>query len=308
MNTQKNLFELLRNKKILSILDGDEKFGEFSDENVDHPIEISMPYLSGPAICEISELFGLSANYSWGGGAKSRWMYLDDLIAHCIKNDRVYDLLSYLFSTNQFSNKLEGCSSEVVEKAHSVIVETTIKQINGILYFGGNELVQVSSNFYIRKIGTKVTVDAPKIKVIDRKYISELSERALKNVSDGYYDSAVTQARTLLEEVFCYVIEKKNETPSGKGDINKLYKQVKDLYNMHEDSNMDKRVNMLLSGLEKIVNSIAEARNTVSDAHGVGAKRINIADHHARLFVNSATTMADFILSVTEKQLGKPKA
>ncbi|MDE5549540.1 MAG: abortive infection family protein, partial [Clostridia bacterium] len=63
-----------------------------------------------------------------------------------------------------------------------------------------------------------------------------------------------------------------------------------------------KRINGLLSGLEKILSAIAEMRNVGSDSHGVGAKRINISEHHAKLFVNSAMTMADFILSVAEKQ------
>jgi hypothetical protein len=70
---------------------------------------------------------------------------------------------------------------------------------------------------------------------------------------------------------------------------------------MHGDANTDKRINTLLSGLEKIVSSISEMRNKNSDAHGVGATRITIDEHHARLFVNTAMTMADFILSVENK-------
>lgn len=70
---------------------------------------------------------------------------------------------------------------------------------------------------------------------------------------------------------------------------------------MHEDGNIDRRINTLLSGLEKIVSSISEMRNKYSDAHGVGAARININEHHARLFVNAAMTMADFILAVEMK-------
>ena len=53
--------------------------------------------------------------------------------------------------------------------------------------------------------------------------------------------------------------------------------------------------------LEKILSAIAEMRNKGSDSHGVGAKRINIAEHHARLYVNSAMTMADFVLAVSKK-------
>ena len=67
---------------------------------------------------------------------------------------------------------------------------------------------------------------------------------------------------------------------------------------MHTDANADRRTNTLLSGLNSIISSIAEMRNKDSDAHGVGANRIRIDEHHARLFVNSAMTMADFIISV----------
>jgi hypothetical protein len=70
---------------------------------------------------------------------------------------------------------------------------------------------------------------------------------------------------------------------------------------MHTDVNADRRINQLLSGLNNIVSAIAEMRNKDSDAHGVGAARIKISEHHARLAVNSAMTMAEFILSVANK-------
>jgi len=298
---EKSKFELLREKSILSILDGDVDFGMLEINGTDSGIKISMPYLSGPTLCEISNKFGLPVTYGWNGGAQSRWAYLDDLLAHCIQNKRESDLLAFLFSKGQFVDKLRGQTPEVIEYAYAQIVNAVIDQINGALYFGGNELVQLGKEFVIRKLGSTISVAAPSVKTIDRSYITDLSDRALKDVIDGNYDSAVTKARTLLEEVFCYVIEKKGEAPSESGDIGKLYNQVKQLYNMHQSKDMDKRINGLLSGLEKILSAIAEMRNKGSDSHGVGAKRINIADHHARLFVNSAMTMADFVLAVSEK-------
>ena len=301
MPQEKSKFELLREKSILSILDGDVDFGMLEINGTDSGIKISMPYLSGPTLCEISNKFGLPVTYGWNGGAQSRWAYLDDLLAHCIQNKRESDLLAFLFSKGQFVDKLRGQTPEVIEYAYAQIVNAVIDQINGALYFGGNELVQLGKEFVIRKLGSTISVAAPSVKTIDRSYITDLSDRALKDVIDGNYDSAVTKARTLLEEVFCYVIEKKGENPSESGDIGKLYNQVKQLYNMHQSKDMDKRINGLLSGLEKILSAIAEMRNKGSDSHGVGAKRINIADHHARLFVNSAMTMADFVLAVSEK-------
>lgn len=301
MPQEKSKFELLREKSILSILDGDVDFGMLEINGTDSGIKISMPYLSGPTLCEISNKFGLPVTYGWNGGAQSRWAYLDDLLAHCIQNKRESDLLAFLFSKGQFVDKLRGQTPEVIEYAYAQIVNAVIDQINGALYFGGNELVQLGKEFVIRKLESTISVAAPSVKTIDRSYITDLSDRALKDVIDGNYDSAVTKARTLLEEVFCYVIEKKGEAPSESGDIGKLYNQVKQLYNMHQSKDMDKRINGLLSGLEKILSAIAEMRNKGSDSHGVGAKRINIADHHARLFVNSAMTMADFVLAVSEK-------
>ena len=43
------------------------------------------------------------------------------------------------------------------------------------------------------------------------------------DIDEKNYDSAITKSRTLLEEVFCYVIELKNVEPSDSGDIHKLY-------------------------------------------------------------------------------------
>ena len=293
-------FNLLRNKEIIAILDGDTKYEDITFDD-DSSVKIAMPYLSGPDLCALSSLFGLPETYSWGGVNLSRWQYLDNLLGHCIKNDRCSDLLAHMFSKDQFSKSLSGHGADEIDKAYQQIIETIIDKINGLLYFGGNELVVTGSDFVIHKIGSKVKVEAPKIKNIDREYIRSISSRAMLDVDQGNFDSAITKSRTLLEETFCYVIEKKNETPLDSGDMSKLYKQVRDLYNMHTDASTDRRINTLLSGLNSIVSAIAEMRNKDSDAHGVGANRINIDEHHARLFVNASMTMADFILSVQAK-------
>lgn len=232
MSQEKSKFELLREKNILSILDGDVDFGTLEINGTDSGIKISMPYLSGPTLCDISNKFGLPVTYGWNGGAQSRWAYLDDLLAHCIQNKRESDLLAYLFSKGQFVDKLRGQTPEVIEYAYSQIVNAVINQINGTLYFGGNELVQIGKVFVVRKLGSTVSVSVPSVKTINRSYITDLSDRAMKDVMDGNYDSAITKSRTLLEEVFCYVIEKKGNEPSESGDIGKLYNQVKQLYNI----------------------------------------------------------------------------
>ena len=155
----------------------------------------------------------------------------------------------------------------------------------------------------IKRESSSIQLDAPAIIAVNRDYIASIASRANRDVDNGEYDSAITKARTLLEEVFCHAIEAKGESPSDSGEIGRLYNQVKTLYNMHQSRDMDVRINMLLSGLEKILTAITQMRNESSDAHGVGAGRIRISEHHARLFLNSAITMADFILSVEKNSL-----
>ena len=259
---EKSSYELLRTRAIIDILDGDTEFGEIDD------VVISMPYLSGPTIVDISRLFRLSETYGWNGGALSRWNYLDNLLKHGIDTDRIDDILSYLFSKQQFTNKLEGKTRDQFDEIYNYIVKTVIERINGTLSFDGNELTIINRKCKIVPIGSAIKVTTPQVQSIDREYIKDISERAMLDVVNGSYDSAITKSRTLLEEVFCYVIENKNETPTDSGDIGRLYKQVKGLYNMHTDKNLDRQINTLLSGLEKIVSSIAEMRNNNSDAHG----------------------------------------
>lgn len=294
-------FRLMMNKAIYAILDGDTKFEDYEFSDDCSTAKISMPYLSGSDLCKLSTLFGLPVTYAWNGVNLSRWQYLENLFEHCVKMDRCSDFLAYLFNKQQFSNMFSGHEADVIDAAYNFFVQTIIGKINGTLYFGGNELVAIGNQFLVRRIDAKVEVQAPKIRNIDREYIRSISSRSMEDVEQKNYDSAITKSRTLLEEVFCYVIEKKNEIPSTSGNINDLYKHVKDLYNMHGDAKTDQRINTLLSGLEKIVSAISEMRNKDSDAHGVGANRIAIDEHHARLFVNTAIAMADFILSVENK-------
>ena len=291
-------YDLLRSKDIIAILDGDSQIEEIDG------IRIAMPYLSGPMLCELSQKFGCYQEYYWGNSSKpnlSRWQYMDNILKYVIKENKVSQLLSYMMEKERFSDSLKKLNTvSDIEKMYKYIIQKVIDQINSILYFGGHELVIINNQFIVKNIDEKINIDIPNINVVNRDYIKDLSERAMKDIDEGNLDSAITKSRTILEETFCYAIEIKGEELSDNGDIGKLYKQVKDLYSMHANKDMDKRVNKLLSGLENIVQSIAEMRNNGSDSHGLGSKRVNISDYHARLAVNSSTTMAEFILSVSQ--------
>ena len=291
-----NDYDLLRNKDILAILDGDKSFGEYEG------VKVSMPYLSGPTLCNISTMFGYPQEYVWGGYNSSRWSYLDDIIAHCSETGKMQSFLKYLFNKENFQKQLQGVHTSKVNEYYEYICNVVMGEINKILYFSDKEIVKNNGQFVIKGLEQELNIETPVIEAIDRDYIRSLYERASKDIDEGNFDSAITKCRTLIEEVFCYAIEEANGQPSDSGDIQKLYNQVKDLYNMHNNKGIDKRINTLLSGLNKIISAIAEMRNENSDSHGVGAKRINIEEHHARLMLNSASTVAEFILAVVNKK------
>ena len=91
-----------------------------------------------------------------------------------------------------------------------------------------------------------IIIETPEINSVNYSYIKSISQRAIRDIENGEYDSALTKSRTLLEEVFCHAIEAKKITPVTSGDIGSLYKQVKDLYNTQPDKGLDKRINKQL--------------------------------------------------------------
>ena len=70
-------YKLLKNKRIVEVLDGDETFGYFKRQDTGSnfgvaDLQIAMPRLSGPDICDVAKTFGSTTEYT---GIKSRWQY-----------------------------------------------------------------------------------------------------------------------------------------------------------------------------------------------------------------------------------------
>lgn len=150
-------------------------------------------------------------------------------------------------------------------------------------------------------IGSDLIV-SPSIAKFDRPYVKEIASRANKSIDSGNTDSAITQVRTLVEEVLIKGLEDKEIDFKRSGNVMELFKAFKNTYNMNSDPTMDERIKSLLSGLNTIVSSIGEMRNANSDSHGVGKKRIKIEKHHARLFVNAGIIVSEFLIEVINNQ------
>lgn len=309
-----NPYEFLKQKEIIQILDGDTTCGEIAYDDPDfkdcfdssRSISILMPRLSGQAICDISTRLGFPMQYE-AESKISRRKYFEDMLDRFIQEDRCSDLLADLFDKNRFKKHPYGLPFEKIDEYYDEIVRTVLSAINAILRDSGHEMKIIGQKFIVQPSGTKLEVHAPTIeKTIDRPYIADITARALQDIEAGHFDSALTKSKTLLEEVFKYVIEQKGATSPEKADIHKQYKCVRNLYNMETNKDNDKRIKVLLSGLSSIVDSVSEMRNGNSDAHGLGkARPYDLKDYHARLLVNASMTLAEFILSVAQNNLSQ---
>ncbi len=289
-------YSVLINRKIIDVLIGDVKlYGEFS-----------LPYMSGPELCQVSTTFGLPRTYTWGNRGvanKSRWEYMQDLMKHLNLEERVPDLLSYLMQQSRFKNLTGIGDIQKVDETYKNIIKGAIDAINAQLVIARVELRLVNKTFVLSRVGEDVVIETPKVKIINSQYIRELPARIKDDLDNNDYDSVITKSRTLLEEVLIFIIEKLTfERYKSNGDLVKIYQDATVLMNMRQKSDWDKRINELLGGLHKLVSAISSMRNMNSDAHGVGSGRINIDKREALLVAHSSMMLSEYWLSVFEKK------
>lgn len=292
-----DLFSLM-DRKIIDILIGDTVLRKESG------YDVQMPYLKGPELCSLSTKFGLYTAYPTGGGALSRWQYMERLLEYVIERGKTDSFFSYLFDLKNFSNHLQRVEGvDAREVAYKDIISSTFAAINGELFFQNKKFYHNCGRFYVADEKSKNTIESKKLKIIDAPYIHDLNKRIESDMQSEAYDSVITKSRTLIEEVLIFILEQKDFCRDKlDGNILKLYADVKTTLKMQQNKDVDDRINSMLAGLMKIIQAIAEMRNSQSDAHGVGKRRIRIRSHEALLIANSAITFSTYICSVFEMQ------
>lgn len=286
-------WNVLIDKDIINLMIGDSTVTD------DIFLEYKMPYMSGPNICDFGTKLGLNTDY-WNSDKLSRWMYMENVLNYVVDNNKMNQFFKELFDLKRFK-KVDNI--EFHKSAYELywdLVHGLMNKINKILLFDKCHIEYNLQTWQFVLIDDEedIKIESESIEKIDKQYIKRLKNKIDNAIKNEDFESCITKSRTLLEEIMIYGIEEKKELVEAKGNINKLYNQFKTLYRMHQDKNMDKRINNLLSGFEKIITSISNMRDENSDSHGAGDKRINIKKYHAVLFANASIAMSDFLLSV----------
>lgn len=250
------------------------------------------PYKSGPNLVSLFNNLGLNDVY--GQGFPSRWSYAEDSIRKINGKPELVLLIEMVFDPREYLNT-------------KFKVEDALEFINKYLSYEKNQVVIVNGYAKVRDSqGTEVEFVHPfqDSQNDAHLFIDEQVTKCDTKIASGDYDGAITNARSLLEAVLTEIERTLDlNPPEYDGDLIKLYKRVAQLMNLGPNrKDLTDTIKQVLSGLNSIVSGLAGLRNKMSDAHVVTYRPLK---HHAKLAVNAAKTVADFLFESKQYQRAK---
>jgi hypothetical protein len=144
-------------------------------------------------------------------------------------------------------------------------------------------------------------LQTPSIIALTSQAISEHIEKARYKIGQKDFAGAITNAYTLMEG-FLKEVLRQTKTPfkESEGDIRSLYASVTNVLNLNpKGENLDSYLKTILQGLRSIIAGLYDVANKASDRH---ARKYNPAEHHAKLAVNAALAVCEFVLDSYEYQ------
>lgn len=157
---------------------------------------------------------------------------------------------------------------------------------------------------FVADAANAAIVHAPTLVKLTEESIQEHVEKARQKVANGDSAGAIASAYTLVEGFLKQLLRKTNTAFSeSEGDIRVLYKAVCTPLRMDpKGESLENYLKAILEGLQRQIGGLFEVANKASDRH---ARRYNPAPHHARLAVNAAFTLCEFLLESLEYQQKK---
>ncbi|EGO9031179.1 hypothetical protein D1F52_10640 [Enterococcus faecalis] len=134
---------------------------------------------------------------------------------------------------------------------------------------------------------------------IDLLYIRQLPIRIQTDIKNKDFDSVLTKANTLIDEVLKFIIEN-TEGPSVNINLFKskeLRKEAFGRLNIKTEKDMDNRIKALVGALNTLSDKILEMRNSQGDAHAHGSNRIVIKEEEAILVANSSMVLCEYLFT-----------
>lgn len=149
-------------------------------------------------------------------------------------------------------------------------------------------------------------VHTPALVQLTEESIQEHVGKARQKIANGDAAGAIASAYTLVEEFLKQLLRETRTTfNENEGDIRALYKLLAAPLNLSPSGeSLEAYLKAILGGLQNQISGLFEIANKASDRH---ARRYNPAPHHARLAVNVAFTLCEFLLESRQYQQNKKR-
>lgn len=173
--------------------------------------------------------------------------------------------------------------------------------INGLLRRMEKDGFRYEGRRFVSDRLNGAAVHAPSLVQLTDASIQEHLEKARQKISGGDPAGAIASAYTLVEEFLKQLLRKTGTVfNENEGDIRALYKLLAEPLRLApKNESLESYLKTILEGLQRQIGGLFELANKASDRH---ARKYNPAPHHARLAVNVAFTLCEFLLESYEYQ------
>lgn len=241
-------------------------------------------YRSGPVLVELFNRHCESKD-SYAQGFPTRYVYAERK-------------LKELNGTDNLKKLLEEVVDPVLYIDNKSSVQNVVDKINKTIYYDGFELRFSGKRYKVYSLENDIKPDA--LLKLNDDYLKEQIEKCDNKIKDGDFDGAITNARTIVETIIKHILSNNNQEDDYKGDILDGYKKIRAILKLNpSDPKYPNHIAKMLSGLISVVDGLAEMRNKMSDSH---ARRQKPEKHHAKLALNSAKTISEFLIESFNKQ------
>lgn len=204
---------------------------------------------------------------------------------YCLsKTNNLEKILIDISDFRNFENNSRVIAKEFAEKINDIISVDGYKLIQGL-----RGLYKIDTFEKEKLVETKLH---NKVEILSVKCIEEHLTKIDKKIKENDYSGAITNSRTLIEQVIKDLSEKLNVEYIGS-DLNRSFSNIRKAMNLEPQNYEHDGFKKIIIGLINIIGGIAEVRNRVSDSHATIYKP---SKHHAVLCANSAKTFCDFIV------------
>lgn len=265
--------------------------------NGDRDLGLS-PYRSGPQLIEFFRKFGEDDTYGQSFG--SRYNYTNDKLT---KFNRTKQLDDIVCTALNFWNT-EGFDPRIaVEHLNKYLVRDgyLLEIPNKYRWMDGDTLVQGAPYVYVREL-MENSVQIGSIAKMRENAVTEQIRKASLRIETGDFAGAIASAYTLVEQILKFLLkETRTDFKENEGDIRSLYKQLRTPLNLDPGAEtIEVPLKPILNGFHKLVEGLYDVSNKASDRH---VRKYDPAKHHAKLAVNSALTLCEFLLESYKYQL-----